>query len=777
MFKLQETSRSRHSLTPEESLRITVGNDRYLQRPSAVERLGPPVKYEERRPAQEDKKISPPKSRQFPYDTKEDLLYGRRSPPRSSSRDRPFATLRNLEDDCVPVLDIRPLDTSFSSQDSKPTQEELSTARELFEPDRFGEIAAQQSKELPLLPGLGPMLDIEDEDKFLYGDDAATTSAELSRTREPYNITTAESATKGMGQSNVNQFGDQDYRTESTSVRHTDSASASYSADRFTERMTDDELYGHSPFVGESFQIKTERDSPVVPPIRYLQQEDQQQQQPGFVKDTYESSRSALLTESTEIDRLLYDDRVTSDDLLGGARNTYPNNGDGLKPRNEPQTAEPADDKNVDPTLQNILKSIGFNFKLSELMQQRAQKEREEQLKKQELEYLVNKGGSFMKGGLSNINLSAAFSDAEIHAELRREEREQDEARKTSKRNLIDTAETYEQKAKRYLEEQARAYQEEQKRKLHPLDYLTESVDKKLGTSSSRLPQEQLQDRGDVYSGADTYGSRGTQDQLYARKHGRDYNEKLFEDDDADEKKYNKRPKLERRSSSQERRDRGRSNRSARHEDSHKREEAKVSTAAREREESRDRKAQPHSHTSPVRDSRREIEHEASREPRQVLPGRKLAKGDLRNLLVTDKTSNRLVLPPRIDRERNKQTLRSPKEEPVEPARVKTVLSAKDLEKLEKEKEERRKRLQILETELDKLRRQQGEMMRKRQRLKDGHKDPLLVENSKLQDEITKQITDLRKAVESQPREEGKAPASAVKFKMEKVPTKILKVR
>ena len=72
-------------------------------------------------------------------------------------------------------------------------------------------------------------------------------------------------------------------------------------------------------------------------------------------------------------------------------------------------------------------------------------------------------------------------------------------------------------------------------------------------------------------------------------------------------------------------------------------------------------------------------------------------------------------------------------------------------------------------------------MMRKKQRQKDGHKDPLLVENSKLQDEITKQITVLRKAVENQsqntctPAEESKVPVTAVKFKMEKLP-KMVKV-
>jgi hypothetical protein len=38
--------------------------------------------------------------------------------------------------------------------------------------------------------------------------------------------------------------------------------------------------------------------------------------------------------------------------------------------------------------------------------------------------------------------------------------------------------------------------------------------------------------------------------------------------------------------------------------------------------------------------------------------------------------------------------------------------------------------------------------MRKRRRQKDGHKDPILMQNSILQDEITKQIAKLREEAE-----------------------------
>ncbi|ESO93642.1 hypothetical protein LOTGIDRAFT_119253, partial [Lottia gigantea] len=49
---------------------------------------------------------------------------------------------------------------------------------------------------------------------------------------------------------------------------------------------------------------------------------------------------------------------------------------------------------------------------------------------------------------------------------------------------------------------------------------------------------------------------------------------------------------------------------------------------------------------------------------------------------------------------------------------------------------------------MEKLKKQQNEIMRKRQRQRDGHKDPLLTANSKLQEEITEQIRALRRAAE-----------------------------
>ncbi|KAM9727255.1 uncharacterized protein znf318 isoform 2-T2 [Menidia menidia] len=76
----------------------------------------------------------------------------------------------------------------------------------------------------------------------------------------------------------------------------------------------------------------------------------------------------------------------------------------------------------------------------------------------------------------------------------------------------------------------------------------------------------------------------------------------------------------------------------------------------------------------------------------------------------------------------------------------------KVLEEREKLKEEREKRMtkkEFLIKELERLRKQQGELLRKKRREKDGHKDPMLQEISRLQEEVMAQIASLRKEHEA----------------------------
>ncbi|XP_017289936.1 zinc finger protein 318 [Kryptolebias marmoratus] len=66
-------------------------------------------------------------------------------------------------------------------------------------------------------------------------------------------------------------------------------------------------------------------------------------------------------------------------------------------------------------------------------------------------------------------------------------------------------------------------------------------------------------------------------------------------------------------------------------------------------------------------------------------------------------------------------------------------------ENLKKERDMRMKKKDYLIKELERLRKQQGELMRKKRREKDGHKDPLLQEIGRLQEEVMAQISSLRK--------------------------------
>ena len=74
-------------------------------------------------------------------------------------------------------------------------------------------------------------------------------------------------------------------------------------------------------------------------------------------------------------------------------------------------------------------------------------------------------------------------------------------------------------------------------------------------------------------------------------------------------------------------------------------------------------------------------------------------------------------------------------------------LSPQQIKKIKKMRLEHISKLEILQNELNMLDKQQNELMRKKQRVKDGHKDPILVQNATLQDEVNDQISLLKKSV------------------------------
>ncbi|KAJ1148503.1 hypothetical protein NDU88_001333 [Pleurodeles waltl] len=91
------------------------------------------------------------------------------------------------------------------------------------------------------------------------------------------------------------------------------------------------------------------------------------------------------------------------------------------------------------------------------------------------------------------------------------------------------------------------------------------------------------------------------------------------------------------------------------------------------------------------------------------------------------------------------QITKTPAEKLTEKKKKKFEEVTTELEKLKTERKVRDKKLQYLQTELEKLNKQQGEMLRKKRREKDGHKDPLLAEVNRVHDYLINEIAALQK--------------------------------
>lgn len=76
---------------------------------------------------------------------------------------------------------------------------------------------------------------------------------------------------------------------------------------------------------------------------------------------------------------------------------------------------------------------------------------------------------------------------------------------------------------------------------------------------------------------------------------------------------------------------------------------------------------------------------------------------------------------------------------------IKVPTNVEERRKLRQSHAQLKKKLDLLIVELERLRKQQGELMRKKQRQKDGHNDPLLLQNSSVQEDIQRQVYNLKK--------------------------------
>ena len=124
-----------------------------------------------------------------------------------------------------------------------------------------------------------------------------------------------------------------------------------------------------------------------------------------------------------------------------------------MKPSSPKQKPEPKKEEPHDPTIENILKAIGFNFELSKLMQEKAKKERDKQEKKDTLgSYSINQTSSFLGSGLKNIDLGSVFNEKEAAME--------EPPVRVEKAELAKAELSYAELGRKYREEQVRAYQQ-----------------------------------------------------------------------------------------------------------------------------------------------------------------------------------------------------------------------------------------------------------------------------------------------------------------------------
>lgn len=495
----------------------------------------------------------------------------------------------------------------------------------------------------------------------------------------------------------------------------------------------------------------------------------------------------------------------------------------------EPIAKQSKEEESSDPTIQNILKSIGFNFELSKLMQEKAQKER---AKKDTEEFGIKESSSFMVTGLS---LSG-------------------EDPKAKKRPSVESQESYADRAKRYMKELAiaKAMGQESPPPFSEVEKLrqdhAEQQRRKEASPRTRSPEDQYRSQSDQrFRSRERSRSRGRE--RYRRSRSRSMERLPSQEFLQSTRRSNRTPERYRsrsRSFSPSRsKSRGRYRSRSR---SYSRSRSRSRTPTKRRRgdsfNTQDQFSnygqgaqagyppfsqpppnfQGSDHPGMYSSGYNQYPGQMYRGPQSpygpsnmaqtyvgVPPdGEPQVRSNLRVLTgdsgQSSKISNRTVLPPKSEQvkavrdklvkdsskpsddsleKRIVMLKSSSKPEPrashkQEASEGKDSLEAKKAAKamspdtraaLLAEKTERQRRLAALEKELERLRRQQNELMRKRQRQKDGHKDPLLLENSKLQQEIATKISALRKAAE----ENVSALSSAVTMKEKDVDREVSK--
>ena len=572
------------------------------------------------------------------------------------------------------------------------------------------------------IPGLGAF-DVEDEDAFLYGDDNDTSPNKTATSRTDERRTSMDSGHyKGGSDHHFNENANSGYRDGSVSRSSVDRGMSRSSLDRGPSRG--------------SFDAD----------VRY--REDSRSRDVDRMREVHHTERAG---QSVHPGEQMMGRQEVRESRHSDEWNRNPVSHKETTKEEERAKSPEARSRELakDPTIESILKSIGFNFELSKMMQEKAKKER------------VPDKLDPSQFSISLPDQASSFMNTQQPPMVKEDHPPQQQQKKKKYAEKLMKQESYEERARRYREEQARAAAQPQQqaptqqaqyhRKQPERDTIRDPFsDNDQTLSGLSMLQDSYEDNAPPSSFSrqpDSYHGH-PMDSHYHDELGYGAGHMDFPPDSLHHQEYDMaagmdyQPQPSANSGSSFIRVLPTIDLDFSSEKQNKPSASRVQASIRRQERG----------DSPVH-SKRTVLVPKSEEPKSYPPSHdrsssrdRLSKGDYhytehsRSVAIKEKKTD--------DSVGTDEKGRRDKERPSIKSSQKPVLSEKERLKLLKEREERQERLGSLEWELGKLKKQQNELMRKKQRQAYGHKDPLLVENSKLQAEIASQISSLRKAAD-----------------------------
>ena len=422
-----------------ESFRITIGNDQFKKRvddsvedrldPSLSHRLGPPVargseetnlygresdnhfRLEDpsyRRTADQDKyPIHNTGGSDYSDRYRDDRHTDRGPESRSYSSSGSGSSLFPAGARKGDLVKEAPLYPRLSSTSSPSTSSSASRPLKSILKKKSEPTENATPPERKITPGLAGisnyMDDIDDEEKFLYGEDDRERGNKRDSFRESskYQAGTTMPSTASSIRSAAQSWQPAQPTTETQSNTVPGLMSKFNSAQReFKEHTVQP---GGGSYAGSSFSNQSQHPQPQAStPVggdlwnllaKSVQTAQQQTQLADSLQNLGMQGQSAT--------------SVGQQSMLPGQHQPILTGQPAAQYQANPQSsvqneAKPQTETGYDPTIENILKSIGFDFDMSKRMQEKAKQTQEQSLKPEDPQFGINQTASFLEGGLSH---------------------------------------------------------------------------------------------------------------------------------------------------------------------------------------------------------------------------------------------------------------------------------------------------------------------------------------------------------------------------------------